>query len=323
MMMGVLVSMVWGGAVQAATLDRVAAVVNEDVVALSEVYDLGSNFIAQRCPVLGDVRCVGEAEREVLEALFERSLIRQELVRLGVDVTSQDVDRAMDGMLSQYKLPDGDALRTEVEKQGIPWETYREQLTEQLRQMKFTENVIRPSLTVSENELLDLYQRSVRDFGTGVEAQLEAFALKVPEGTDPNVIVQRAQVLADAVNRGEQDWKQTVKEKDEGPYAARDGVMGTFKKGELNPALDSVVFQTEEGKVARPLNVGGAVLVIRVAKLESSGVLPLDQVRPQLRERLYTEKAELAVEAWTVEARRKAAIRITLDALAPSAVPTP
>ena len=39
----------WLASADATTLDRVAATVNEDVIALSEIYELGGEFIEQRC----------------------------------------------------------------------------------------------------------------------------------------------------------------------------------------------------------------------------------------------------------------------------------
>ena len=79
----------------AATVDRVAAVVNDEVIALSEVYDLGDSYIRQACPRM-QPDCITQAEVQVLESLIQRSLIRQELYRLGMQVTAEEIDRTID-----------------------------------------------------------------------------------------------------------------------------------------------------------------------------------------------------------------------------------
>ena len=70
----------WGlicaGVIHAATTDRIAAVVNDDVITLSEVYELGAEFISEAA-LTPDAR--REAEINVLDSLVLRSLVSQEL----------------------------------------------------------------------------------------------------------------------------------------------------------------------------------------------------------------------------------------------------
>jgi hypothetical protein len=53
----------------AVTVDRVAAIVNDDVIAWSEIYEIGSEFIAPRATGPSGRR---SAELEVLESLIMR-----------------------------------------------------------------------------------------------------------------------------------------------------------------------------------------------------------------------------------------------------------
>jgi peptidyl-prolyl cis-trans isomerase SurA len=302
----------------AATLDRVAATVNEDVIALSEIYELGGEFIEQRCA--GDMlpACRKEAELEVLDALIQRTLMKQELTELGLDVTGEDIDRGIDSMVRQYGLLDREELRREIERQGVPWDVYRDQLAEQLRQIKFTENVIRPRISVSDNEVQDLYQRTAREYAAPSEAEVEAFAISVPEGADKAAEMERMRQIVAELNEGKRDWLATVKELDFGPYKDRDGKLGRFKKGQLAPAMEGVVFSIEPGKVGPPLDLGSQILVVKVVALHQSGVRPLAEIEPQIRDQLFQQKIEEQLEQWYQQARRRAAIRILLTEGQPS-----
>ncbi|MCA9493366.1 MAG: SurA N-terminal domain-containing protein, partial [Myxococcales bacterium] len=129
-----------------AIVDRVAASVNEDVVLLSEIYEIGADFVPQRCPSMEDA-CVREAEIEVLDALIERSLIQQELVKLGMAITASDVDQAIDRTVQQYQLPDRQALRDEVERSGKRWDDYRDEMEEYIREQTFKGRVLAPRVS--------------------------------------------------------------------------------------------------------------------------------------------------------------------------------
>ena len=82
---------------QAEVVDRVAAVVNKEVITLSEVYDYGGDFIEQQ--VLGAPRNDPRRrslELEVLDFLIQRALVNQEVRALGMDVTRDELERALE-----------------------------------------------------------------------------------------------------------------------------------------------------------------------------------------------------------------------------------
>ena len=63
--------LLWIGAAQAAFTDGIAAIVNDEVIAVSEVYELGGEFIVQRCPGV-DAACAHKAELEILDTLIQQ-----------------------------------------------------------------------------------------------------------------------------------------------------------------------------------------------------------------------------------------------------------
>ncbi|TNE92112.1 MAG: hypothetical protein EP330_02870 [Deltaproteobacteria bacterium] len=298
----------------AATIDRIAAVVNDDVIALSEVYELGDGYIRQACPRFKP-ECVDQAEVEVLDSLIQRSLIRQELYKLGLQVTPEEIDRTIDQVGRDNGITDREQLRREVERAGLTWDVYREQLTEQLRQLKFTESVLRPRVGVREDEVQERYRRATKDYSGPPTAKVEALALALPEeGGQEGMIatVTQARELAAKINAGEVDWKQAIAEYDSGLYAPREGEMGSFRKGELMESLDAVVFSAEVGKVNDPVVVGSAVFLVKVVEKKASDVLSYEEAAPKIREQLFQEKIEREMEEWTVSARRRAAVKVLL-----------
>ena len=60
-------------------VDRIAALVNDEVISLSEVYDFGGDAIEQACGSFGGSECRLREERSGLDELVRRTLIRQEL----------------------------------------------------------------------------------------------------------------------------------------------------------------------------------------------------------------------------------------------------
>ena len=304
----------------AAVVDRVAAVVNDDVIVLSEVYDLGEDYIEQKTTAGGNTPASRRlAELEVVESLVQRRLISQEITRLGLDVTDLEMDRTIDDIASRNGM-DRDTLRSEVEKTGLPWMEYKAELRENLRQMKFNEAVIRPRIAVDEDELLDAYKRLVNAADRPVIAELGAIFLTVPSGADE---AARARIRATAeatrarIDAGE-DFATVAREVDQGPYGAQGGKMGTYKQGELVGTLDAVAFALTTGQTSAPIDTPQGVFLLHAFSVEQEGAAPFDEVREKLFDQVYSERIESEVDQWYSGARRQAAVLIKLESPDPA-----
>ncbi len=296
---------------RAGVVDRVAAVVNDKVVTLSEVYELGSTFIEQQAEK-GQRRA---GELEVLDTLIQRRLITQEVERLGMDPTESDVDRAIDEIARRNTL-DRDTLRTEVERSGMTWTQYRAELRESLREQQFTSYIVQTRIAVDEDQLRDAYRRMLSE-RTGEEVvQLLAFVRMLPAGADEAAV---ASVLAEAsagaarVNGGE-PFALVARELDQASFGAQDGQMGSYTKGELSEALDQAAFSTPVGTASAPILTERGVFVLYPAERGLPPPPPFEELRDELQNRVYAARIDDEIEQWTQSARRQASIEIKLQA---------
>lgn len=306
----------------AAVVDRVAAVVNDDVIALSEVYELAGDFIEQKTAAGGgtpEARRSGELE--VLETLIQRRLISQEISRLGLDVTDTELDRTIDDIAQSNGL-ERESLRTEVEKTGLPWAEYKLELRENLRQMKFNEAVIRPRITVDEDELLDAYKRLVASVERPVVADLGAIFLAIAPGasvTARDAVVARAEAALARLDAGE-DFATVSAELDEGIYGKQGGKMGSYRKGELVGELDRAAFSLATGDTSDPIMTPQGVFLLHAFSVDAEPPAAFDDVRNQLFEQVYADRIDGEVEQWYSGARRQAAVLIKLESPNPDAI---
>jgi len=301
-------------AAHAGVVDRIAAVVEEEVIALSEVYELGGDYIYQRC---GDDRaCMRQMELEVLDALIKRELIRAELDRLQLQVTGEEIDQAIDSIVRSNGLDSRDALRTRIEAEGTTWDTFRDEIAEQLRTQRFQQRVVAPRVIIHDDEISDLYQRTARK-GAALEARLSALGIVVPPNADAattEAIVSETRKLVNAINAGRISWEDAVAQYDQAGLAQLLGDK-PVRQGVLTPAIDEVAFNAEIGTVQPPVRVGNVLFVVRVDQraMGSSAVPSLEDMEPQLRNQLFQEKLAQAEEQWYQRARRQATIHILLE----------
>lgn len=306
-------------------LDRVVAVVNDDVIALSELYEVGSDYVAESCPAPVDAKCRADMELEILEALIRGELQRDELVRLGSDVSEDEISRQIDEMVLQYGFADRAAFRAEIEAQGASWESYRKhQIEAQLRTARFQQVVLQGRVTVSEDEIRDAYQRAARSPDAPMVARIQAFGYRVPDPS-PDVLAAKVQELHDVlvqVRAGERTWTEVAAAWDTAQVGgAFEG--HPFRREELQDALAIAAFDTEVGTYAEPVLVGDILFGVHVLSRERGTIElpPFDAVRDSLEQQLFMQKLELAAEEWYQAARRRAAIRVLLTPSTPAPAP--
>ncbi|MCK6513649.1 SurA N-terminal domain-containing protein [Myxococcota bacterium] len=303
------------GPAGAVVVDRVAAVVNKEVITLSDVYELGGEFIAERVDAEGE-QARREAEMEVLDTLIQTELVSQEMSRLGLDVTQDDLEATIDDIARQNGLT-RDQLRREVERSGLAWSLYREQLMEQLRSMRFGQSILAPRVTVAEQDLRDLYDREIKDGYVGAESRVLEGIL-VPWGADASPEARAALALKLSEDKARHDagtvtWAELLAEHPESLLAGGKGQLGAFLKGEAIPELDAAAFGAPVGAVSGPIALPNGLMLLRVSSSEFAPPPPYEALREQLSQELQARKMESEMALWTAQARRQAAVVVKLE----------
>lgn len=299
----------------ASTIDRVAAVVNDEVISLSEVYELGGDFIEERAAQAGgDGAARRRAELEVLDTQIRRSLITQEMSRLDIAVTEADLDAAVSDIAHRNGLSQ-DQLRVEVERTGLGWAAYREELRESLREQKFQMSVIYPRITVNDDELRDAWRRLANSAERPEVVELGAITLRWPAGADDaakQALLDQAAGLVARVRAGE-DFAAVSAEADQGPYGASGGRMGTYHQGELMESLDGPAFALQPGQVSDPVSLPVGVFVLYCFDRKAESLPAFEDMKGELFNQVYATRIEDEVVQWTEQARRRASVIIKLE----------
>jgi peptidyl-prolyl cis-trans isomerase SurA len=313
----------------AETIDRIAAIVNDDVITISDLYAVGSEYIAAAQP---NVR---KAELEVLDSLIMNKLIEQEIVRLGHDVT----DEEFQGALSEIAQTNGlrvDQLRTEVERSGLKWEDYEMEIRQSLRQMKFNQLVLQPRITIDEAALLDNYRRlkneqpDVIDLSAIVVKNLLPLRTAEEVSVSMEISLEEAEALLLETKQQQEkeqqdkimtiqkelqagtDFAQVARTYDETGLGSTGGKMGSFAEGQLRGELNDVAFLLTAGQSSQAIYTDSGIFFLYVSNRYKQELPPFEQVRPKLVESYYAERFEVEMESWYETTKRRAAIDVKL-----------
>jgi peptidyl-prolyl cis-trans isomerase SurA len=287
-------------------IDRVVAVVNGDVVMMSELQE--AIVLARR-----DGRNLPDGpdlERMVLNRLVDHRLQVQEARRDKIEVTEDELRGVVEDFVKRNG-GDRDKLEAQLQAQGVTWEVLRREMREQLLAQRVrSRRVVRRS-TVTESEV-DRYLAQNRDkFEAGLK--YHAFHLAIPvESPNSPAAWERAKQEIESIAvalAGGADFAALARTRAKDPAG---GDLGWLARGELDAVFEQPLLALQKGQVTAPIRSGSGYHVLKLDDREELTVERLADARQQVRDLLLQQKAQERLDEWLEELRRRALIAIRL-----------
>lgn len=314
-----VVLFVWGGSAAAAdrlVIDKVAAVVNEDVITLSEVQKEGRPLIQRiRQEVSEDVLAsqMQITQRQILDALILRRLQLQEAKKEGVVVDRTQVTASLNRIKMENGFTSDAELSDALAQENITLDEFKIKVWEQMVVESLLSVKVRTSVVLSEEEITQYYQAHRTGYEQSPSVRIRHILVGLPVSPSPQDLEQaraRADEALEALRKGA-DFAEVATKYSDGAVAREGGDLGVIRKGELDPALESVAYSLAPGTHSDIIRTEAGFNIIKVEE-RTSGDIPIAEVRAQMREQLFAEKVRQRMDEYFKELKEKAYIEIRL-----------
>jgi len=298
-------------------VDRVAAVVNEDMISLSEVEERASGELSA-------LQSEGQATPErkhaalqhALDDLIADRLLVAEEKSAGVEVTDQDVEMAIEDVRRQNNM-DPATFERALASKGQSMSAYRDRMRRDLAAMKLIGQKVRAKIKVSDEDVKAEYARQAKADEVDAEVHARHIVIQVPKNAPKAVedeAYARALSLAQRIRAGE-DFAALARKHSEGASKAEGGDVGFFKRGEMVAAFDKVAFNLKIGEVSDPVRSPFGWHVIQVLERRAAAAKPFEKVKEELRDRLWREQMQRHTEQYVADLRKQAVVDIKVAEL--------
>lgn len=297
-------------------VDRIAALVNNEVITLSEVQEAGRRLFDQvRNSTLPQERQekLKKAQFDVLDQLIEQKLLDEELKNKKVEVAEREVDAAIEDILKENRLTENE-LKMVLARDGMTFSAYRKHIRDHLGKMRLINREIKSKVVVEEEEVRRVYKERAGEFTDPAEVKVQQIFLAVSERTEESkaaAVQRQARALLEKAKNGA-DFAQLARDHSQGPEAGEGGVLGYFKHGELRPELEAAAFSLKVGEVSGLLRTPEGWHIVRVLERKGGEAKPFAQVQNQIHNDLIQAQAEKKFKEWMKSLRARAYIEIRL-----------
>jgi len=298
-----------------AVVDRVVAVVNQEIITLSEVEKWTTPLKAE---IVTEDRLEKQERtqalsRKVLEKLIEEKLLDQEAKKSGVKVSSKEIEATVD----EVKRKNG-ATQADLEKaltvEGLTLETYKQQIGKNLQRQKLIHLSVKIEEKFGEKELREFYQRNIGRYRANETYRPAQILFIIPKESTPEEVREirkKCQKVLEKIKNGEEFGEMALLYSEDSS-SKEHGDLGFFKKGELIPAFEREALRLKVGEVSGILRTEFAFHIIKL--LDRKGMEPLSfaEVKEKVKVDYYEAEMEKAFKQFLSTLKEKSVIEIRL-----------
>jgi peptidyl-prolyl cis-trans isomerase SurA len=277
-------------------VDRVVAVVNDEVITMSDL---------QRESLK---RPAGTDQRLTLEDMIDRKLQMVAAKRNGMEVTDRELADAMADIMKRNNM-DNKQFEEALAREGLTLEQYRSEFREQMTMSRLFNKFIRTGLSVDEKEIREHYDRNLGQFSLPEEIRIRLLVVTVPEKALSAQIIEardKAAALMARIGKGE-DFIRLIRENSGSPTAAQDGDLGFMQRNQVIPEIEEAAKDLKPGQYAGPVKAADGFYIIRVEEVRTP-VKPFEKVKDEIQKMLYEQKMENTYRAFLQSLRSEAHI---------------
>lgn len=233
-------------------LDRVVAVVDDDVVMQSEL-DQRIDYIRRqnRGTPLPDNATLGS---QVLERLIVENIQKQLATRTGIRISDAQLNEALGRIAEQNKmtLPQ---FRAAMEAEGVPFEVARDQIQNEMVMTRLQRMMVGEKIQITDQDV-DLFLTSeAGKMASAAEYHLGHILIAVPSEATPDDFAKAETRARDVLKRlrNGADFRSTAIAESSGRNAMTGGDLGWRKEGQLPGIFADVVPSLAIGQISAPI----------------------------------------------------------------------
>lgn len=301
--------------VRAEVVDRIVAIVNDDIVSLSEMNQIMVPYVAQ-------ARSMGYSEdrerevlhtlrEEVINQLIDQKLANQEIKKSNISVDEKEIDAFVERLKASNQMTD-EHLRAALASQGMTFEDYREKTKEQILRTKLINRKIKSRIIVTQDEINAYFEAHPEGFRGSTKLRISYILVKPPMFADDSIksaILEKLSLIRTDLQNG-QPYQTVVDRYQQGIFDMEAEELGVFSKEELSTEVVQMMEGLPEGSCTDVLETERGYQILYLNEIIAVPPKTLEQATPEIQEKLYKEALDKRFGAWIAELRKRSYIKI-------------
>lgn len=282
-------------AMGAQELDRIIAIVDEDVVLASELIERVQYVEMQFQSNDMQVPPRDVLMSQVLERLIVDSIQMQMGRRAGVRISDQELTQAVSNIAQQSGMG-LEQFQQALAADGMTYAEFRDQIRREMIVARVQQNRVMDRIHVSPQELQNFMDSPVGQAATSDEYRVGHILLAIPDDASQQAVLQAEQEANQIVEelRDGADFAQMAAARSAGQRALQGGDLGWRQAGQIPSLFAEAVLNSSRGDVLEPVRSASGFHVVKVLDTRGASGTVVDQVRAR---HILVQPSEIRSEA--------------------------
>ena len=251
------------------SLDRIVAVVDEDVILQSELDRAVANVTAQYAKNPERLPPRSVLERQVLERLVLVKLQVARATGTGIRVSDDELNNAVAAVAQQNGIS-VEVLRRQLAADGLTFADFRSSIRDEITVQRLRQSFGQSRIQVSEAEVEAALASQAN---TGAQYRLSHVLVALPEGATAEQIAtgqKKADGVKALIDRGEIDFAAAAVRYSDSPNALEGGDLGWRSQDEIPVAFAQMLQGMSPGQVVGPLRGPSGFQLLKLVEVRDS-----------------------------------------------------
>ncbi len=298
---------------QAEVVDRILAVVNDEIILLSDDSALLQKL--SKPGAIDDMLLMGSTAADLKSSVEKRMqylvlerLLDSEVKRLNFSVTVERVEQEIRDRAKMNGLSRNEMLNA-IKAQGISASEYQDFLKTRIERQALIESEISNKVRISDDEVLGAYMRSNPKSESGVFEYQLAHIFFNPKKGGAEAAQKRAAEVHAKLKSGAA-FEQLAEQNSEDSNYTAGGALGTFKAGEFSAEFEAAVRNVGVGEYSLPVESRSGIHILRVLNKKLVTDPKFEEQKERIRSGLAEKAFRRHFEIWLQTKRDESFVRI-------------
>lgn len=301
----------------AEVIDRIVAVVNNDLISLEDLNTQMKPYMekiyAMGYPPDKEQQMISKVREEVLNQLIDQKLTDQEIARYKITASEKEVDAAIERIKQINSFTD-ETLRQTLAKEGITYEEYRKRTKEQILRATLVNREIKSKVVITKEDVKAYYDAHPEQYGLVDKYHLANVMLKFTDKADAANRIQMQLKLQEILQdlKAGKSIDEVIQLYSSDMVKVMGGDLGTFSASTLDPKIRQALAGLQPGQYTGVIETDYGLQIFRLLDRENAAGKSVDAAAAQIENKLYKDIVDQKFAKWLEELRAKSYINIML-----------
>lgn len=260
-----------GHAAEVVPLDRLVAIVNDEVVTANQLarqLQMVRQQLQSRQTTLPPPEVL---RKQVLERIVLTRIQAQQAQQMGLRVDDETLNRALQRIAAQNKLALPE-FKAAIEREGVSYAQFRDDIRQEILLSRLKQRQVDSHVIVTEQEIDQALEQRMTQTDPDDEFRLGHILFAVPEGATPEKlrsVKDKAQQVWESLRAGA-DFRATAVAVSEGRQALEGGDLGWRKAAQLPALFAPVAQRLQVGEISEVLQNNSGFHIIKLLEQRSA-----------------------------------------------------